>query len=63
VNENITVRKFSRDIGEIVRVAGIGQLVGVDHAPVKPAFRQQTPDEVRTDESAAAGDEDGVHAI
>jgi hypothetical protein len=63
VNESITVWKFFRDIGEIFRVAGIGQLVDVDHAPVKPAFRQQAPDKIRTDESAAAGDKDGVHTI
>ena len=62
-NETITAWKFFRDIGQILRVAGIGQLVDVDHAPLKPAFRQQIPDEVRTDESAATGDEDGVHAF
>jgi hypothetical protein len=43
--------------GQRFEVAGVGQLVDIDDAPV--AFRDQQPDQRRTDESGAAGDKYG----
>ena len=48
------------DVGQVLEVAGVGELVEVDQAYVGAAL-QAEPHEVRADKAAAAGDEKVFH--
>jgi hypothetical protein len=54
-DEIIALGKFFGDIDQIFRVAGIGQFVHVDDAPVKIRRQQQVADKNASDESATTG--------
>ncbi len=45
------------DVGKVFEVAGIGQCIEVDDAPLKICAPEEPMNEVRTDEAGAAGDE------
>jgi hypothetical protein len=54
-NEYILVGAAGFNICQVFRVTGIGQAVHIDDAAIEVRFRQQIPDEVAADKSAAAG--------
>ena len=51
------VARVAFHIAQVVQVAGVGELVQVDHVVV--VLRQHVADEVAADEAGAAGDEQG----
>ena len=51
------------DVGQVFRVARIGQAVHIDDAAGKIRCFEQVADEVRTDEAAAAGHQDVFHDV
>ena len=50
------VVRMAADIGQALQIACVGQLVEVDHPPIR-LFCQQQADEVHSDKTAAASDE------
>jgi hypothetical protein len=57
--EDVAIGKGPGDILEAFRIAGVGEAVGVDDSSGEVGFLEQMPDEVGSDEAAAAGDQEG----
>src|SRR5262249_59437288 len=51
------VARIARDVGQVCRVPGVGQLVEIDDAVVGMRG-EDVPDEIGADEPAAAGDQE-----
>src|SRR5262249_50591597 len=55
LHEHVT--RIAREVGQVCRVPGVGQLVEIDDAVVGMR-REDVPDEIGADEPAAAGDQE-----
>jgi hypothetical protein len=60
--KNISIFKIVLNIGKVLGVAGISQLVHIHDASLKIGFSQQISDKIRTDETAPAGNQHVLHS-
>ena len=57
-DEPVALRKPLLDVGQAFRVSGVGELVEVDYLAGEVGLGQEMTNEIRPDETAAAGHQD-----